>query len=188
MVKIVRTKFDFPNGLPGVKISFPLWDTIDSIDPKQLKGVYRGEILFFNYKSRVEDEKKINSNPMVLFEGVDNNGNIVGSNLMFYNTYYDPKTGDKYISRNQITPVYNMLKKYHWDGVYQSGERKSFIPCEKKNYKKLFGARSGMYLETFWRTYNPAKMSKVQNLNIDSALTIFSNTAPTFVKSKLYIN
>ena len=183
MVKKVRDMHTFPSGIPGVKMQYPLWEGIDTIDESDLKGVYRGDILFFDYSSRVEQEKKINSNPMIVFHGVDKNGNIVGTNLMFFNTYYDPKSGKKFISRNKVLPVFQNLKKWHFDEVYSSGKRFPFVKCVPKNYIPIFGPKTASYLSTFIRVYDRKKMSNVSNLNPDAALSILSKTPATFIKS-----
>lgn len=187
MVEIIRTLPSFPRGIPGLKVEYPFWDSIPTIDTKNINGVYRGDILFFDYNSRVDEDKMINVNPMIIFEGIDRNGNIIGTNLMFFNTFIDPKTSKKSINRNEVLPVINTLKALHFDEVYKTGKRQSFIKFERNNYYKIFGAKTGFFLNSFWRVYDIKKMTNVLDLNPDSALSIISVTYPKFVKSKLYI-
>ena len=187
MVKKVKDLHSFPNGIPGVNMSYPLWDGVDTIDADDLKGVYRGDILFFDYTSRAAPEKKINSNPMIIFEGIDQNGNIVGTNLMFFNTFYDPDTSRRIIYRNGVLPVFQNLKKWHFDEVYRSGQRFSFIKCVPRNYVTIFGAKSARFLHQYIRVYNRKKMRNVMNLNPDAALSIISKTPAKYVKSKDYL-
>lgn len=187
MVKIVRSIPTYPNGIPGLKMKFPFWEDIENVSPESLKGVYRGDIIYFQYNSRVEEDKQINSNPMILFQGVDQNGNILGSNIMFFNKFIDPNDGGKSVHRNYLAPFFDTLKTAHFDEVYLSGVRKPFLKCERRYYSRIFGPKVGVMLDKFWRVYNKKKIVNAMNLNPDSALSIVSSTQPKYKKSRLYI-
>ena len=184
MVKKVKSIPSYPNGVPGLRIKYPFWDEIPSMQDTTLKGIHRGEILYFKYRSRVANEHKINVNPMVLFQGIDRNGNLMGSNLMFFNAYIDPQTGQKFVFRNKILSVIETLNEKHFDVVYKNGKRKPFLLCERQYYSRIFGAKIGSLLSEFWRVYDIKKMYNVQNIPPDSALTILSRTPAKYVKSK----
>jgi len=183
MVKIVKSKPAFPNGVAGMPMKFPMWNAVETIDQNQLKGLYRGDFLFFRYKSKEEKYKKVNSNPLIIFEGVDQNGNIVGTNLMFFNKFIDPKTGKKEVNTRYIIPVIETMREKHWNNVYIDGKRTPYLPFMKSNFGNLFGRNVGLQMNRFWRAYKTDKIVNVSNITIDMALQILSTTDPTYIKT-----
>lgn len=189
MVKIIRSNPSFPRGFPGIRTNYPFWDEVAEFTGKDVEGIYRGDFLYFRYNSRVEQDKKINNNPLILFEGMDSKGNIMGVNLMFYNMYIytDPITGKtkKEINTTKLSMLFSLIRTKWWDQIYQTGERKAYMPFFKQNFK-TFGPHA-IDLDKYWRKYNIKKMSNLSNLPIDAAEEILSGTKPTFVKSMLKI-
>lgn len=189
MVKIVRSTPSFPRGFPGIRTNYPLWDTVAEFTEKDMEGIYRGDFLYFRYRSRVEKDKKINNNPLILFEGMDSKGNIMGVNFMFYNMfiYTDPVTGkDKQeVNTSKLPMILQLIRLKWWDQIYETGTRQAYIPFFKQNFKS-FGPHA-VDLDRYWRKYNIRKISSLNNITIDTAEEILLGTRPTFVKSMLKI-
>lgn len=187
MVQIIKSLHSFPRGIPSIRMKYPFWEDITPVYENGLNGVYRGDFIFFDYNSKVEEDKKINTNPLIIFAGIDKNGNILGVNLMFFNLFIDSKSNKREINRMLILNIIETMKAAHFDQVYQTGVRKAFIPFERKNIPKIFGPRYGKYMLKFWRVYNRTKISNAMNVNPDSALSLLSNNPPKYIKSMLDI-
>ena len=184
MVKVVKSVPAFPNGISGVKMKFPMWNSVPSINPQKLEGVFRGDFLYFSYKARDSNkDKNINNNPLIIFEGVDQNGNIVGVNLMFFNQFIDPKTGKKEVNNRYINSVLETMQALRWNDIYKTGIRNAYLPFIKKNLPLLFGKTLGFQMDRFWRTYKIGDIADFSNITIESALDILSSTNPTYVKA-----
>lgn len=184
MVKVVKSNAAYPYGVPGLRMKFPMWNSVPTVRPQDLKGVYRGDFLYFSYKARESNkDKKINNNPLIIFEGVDHNGNIIGVNLMFFNQFIDPKTGKKEVNTRYINSVIDTMRMVHWDDIYTTGRRTAFRPFIKKNLPNIFGRTLGLEMDRFWRTYKISEISYLSNITIDSALEILSTTNPTYIKA-----
>lgn len=184
MVKVDKTIHKLPFGLPRVQIHFPLWEDVQ-LPADQLKGVFRGDLLFMRYRKRdIREEEKINTNPLLLFIGANlREGWVEGPNLMFFNKFPNQKGSGFRINTNLVSPFIETYRSLHFNTIYETKERRPFARLTRDRFIPLFGNKIGYNLLKYWRRYDIKKMQSVSNINIDTAEEVLTTTKPTFQKS-----